>query len=134
MATVAEDIADKLAILGMGVVGTDIFIGVLPETPDAITAVFETGGTSPEFGFGTPGLKYESPSIQIVCRGAIGDYETPRTRISLAYYGLPQLQGVTVGSTYYHMIRPNQTPFVLRRDDNERVLIVFNAVCERRVA
>lgn len=133
MATVAEDIADKLQALGLGTVGTDIFIGVFPEVPDAITAVMETGGTAPEFGFGTPGLKYESPSLQIVCRGEKGDYATPRSRIELAYYGLPQIQGATVGSHYYHMIKPSQSPFPLRRDDDERVLMVFNVTCEVRV-
>jgi hypothetical protein len=134
MATVAEEIADKLATLGLGTVGTDIFIGVIPERPDAVTAVFETGGEPPEFGFGTPGLKYETPSVQIICRGARGDYATPRARIQLAYLGLPQVQGTTLGSTYYHMIKPIQTPFELRRDDDARVLMVVNVKCEKEMS
>jgi len=131
MATVAEEIADKLASLGMGTVGTDIFIGVYPENPDVLTAVFETGGSAPEFGFSTPGLKYEHPSVQIVCRGERGDYAGPRALINIAYLGLPTVQAATLGSTYYHMIKPIQAPMVMHRDDNARVLFVFNVSCEK---
>ena len=131
MATVAEEIADKLATLGMGTVGTDIFIGVYPEKPDVLTAVFETGGSAPEFGFSDAGLKYEHPSVQIVCRGARGDYEGPRTLINIAYLGLPAVQGMNLGSTYYHMIKPIQSPTVMRRDDDARVLFVFNVTCDK---
>lgn len=131
MATVAEEVADKLANLGLGTVGTSIFIGIMPEKPDAVISVSETGGQAPEFGFGTAGLKYENPNVQIMVRGERGDYEGPRTRIETAYRGLAEVQGATLGSTYYHMIKPTQSPFPIRRDDDARVLLAFNAICTR---
>jgi len=135
VATLPEDMADKIATLGLGyVVGRDIFIGVLPERPDAVIGVNESGGQAPEFGFGDDGLKHETPNLQIVVRGARGDYSGPRALIQTIYTELPKIQGETVGGTYYHMVKPSQSPFPMTRDDDARVVFAFNALCTRTVA
>jgi len=134
VATLAEDIADKLADLNYGTVGTDIWLGSLPEKPHVVIGVNETGGMAPEFGFSSPGLKYETPNLQIVVRGERGDYAGPRARIEAIYLALAEIQGETVGGTYYHMVKPSQTPFELTRDDDARIVFAFNALCKRTVA
>jgi hypothetical protein len=133
MGTVAEDIADKLAALGMGTVGSDIWIGMMPERPDVVAVVYESAGQPPETGFSVDGLQYESPNVQVVMRGERGDYEGPRTRAETAYKELAKIQAVTLGSNLYHMVRPVQSPFPLMRDDDARVLVAFNAICKREV-
>lgn len=131
--SLGEEIADKLASLGLGVVGTSIFIGMLPDHPDELLAVMETGGSAPTFGFGVPGLKFETPNVQVIVRGARGDYSAPRFTIGLAYKGLSTVQGQYLGLTYYHMIKPIQSPFMLHRDQNERPVFIFNASCEKEI-
>lgn len=132
--SLGEEIADKLAILGLGVVGTSIFIGMMPDHPDELIAVMETGGSAPTFGFSTPGLKFETPNVQVIVRGERGDYSAPRDTIQTAFRGLATVQGQYLGPSYYHMIRPIQSPFMLHRDQNERPVFIFNATCEKEIA
>lgn len=132
-----DEIAVKLQALSVGTVGVDLFKGVMPETPDACTAVFEYGGRMPTFGFGTAGVDYESPSVQVLCRGVKDDYQTPRDLAETAYQGLAAVEAETLTSdstgtsAFYHWIHPIQCPFCLDRDANGRVLFAFNCAIDK---
>lgn len=136
---VLNEIAAKLAALGIGTVGSTIHIGMMPETPDACVAVYETGGIAPDYGIGTAGIKYETPAVQIVCRGVAYDYATPRANAATAYNGLASVEATTLSvtggtSAFYHWIHPQQAPFVMQRDSNNRVYIVFNVLCQKELS
>jgi hypothetical protein len=132
-----NEIAAKLAALGLGTLGVDLFIGFLPATPPACGAVYEQGGLAPELGFGQPGILFETPALQVVFRGAPGDYAGPRAKAEAAYQGLAAVEAQTLSagaggtSAFYHWIHPQQAPFLLDRDDSQRVRIAFNALCEK---
>lgn len=126
-----EDIANKLQALGLGIVGTDIFIGALPSTPYVAFGVFEYGGLAPNKGFGTPVLRYETPAVQVLARGEPQDYEGPRTRAQTAYTGLNAVEAEVLGTTFYHWITAQQAPFLLRRDENQCVVIACNYLCQK---
>lgn len=44
MASVAENVASYVASLGLGTLGTDLFVATMPTTPVVCTCVFPTGG------------------------------------------------------------------------------------------
>lgn len=125
------EIADKLASLGLGVVNTTIHLGKMPESPDVCCAVYETGGMSPDFGFGSAAIKYESPAVQVVFRGAKYDYLGPYNSCYTAYTGLAQVQAQLLGATFYHWIHPKQAPFKLREDPTSRMYIACNFQTEK---
>lgn len=133
-----DEIAAKLAALGCGTVGTTIHKGMMPETPDACVAVYEYGGVAPEFGFDTAGIRYETPAVQVVCRGVAHDYTTPRATAQTAYTGLAAVEATTLSgggtSALYLTIHPQQSPFLMQRDDNNRVYIAFNCLCEKELS
>lgn len=133
-----DEIAAKLATLGVGTVGTSIHKGMMPETPNVCTAVYEYGGAPPEFGFGAAGLDRETPAVQIVCRGEPQDYATPRATAETAYAGLAAVECATLSgggtSALYLTIHPQQSPFLLKRDANERVYVCFNCLCEKELS
>lgn len=135
---ILNELAAHLATLGVGAVGTTIHIGLLPETPDACAAIFETGGLAPEFNFGTSGLDFETPAVQVICRGAPADYATPRANATLAYEGLAKIEAETVSgggtSAFYHWVHPQQAPFLMARDANGRVLIACNYLVEKELS
>ena len=56
MATILESIGDYLVTNSLGTLGTNLFLGTLPESPDVCTAVFENSGTPPAFTMGTGGI------------------------------------------------------------------------------
>lgn len=132
--SVLTEIGAQLAALNLGVVGTTIFLGAMPATPDACCSLREYGGAPPEFGFGAPGIAFERPTLQIVFRGVPGDYAGPRAQAETAYRGLAQVEASVVGGTFYHLIHPQQAPFLLDTDDSKRVRIAFNVLCEKELS
>lgn len=132
--SVLNEIAAHLATLGVGVVGTSLFIGTLPDSPVVCGAVYEYGGLASEMGFGAAGVKYETPAVQVVFRGDPEDYAGPRAKAETAYRGLAAVEAELLGATFYHWIHPQQPPFLLKRDENERVLIAFNVLCEKELS
>lgn len=112
---------------------TNLFIGKLPSDPDICTSIFEYSGQAPEFGLGVSGIAFEWPAGQVICRGpkpgnnVSNVYGSPRSRCEAIWRYLSALQPNTViNSTLYHMIKPQQSPFFLMTDDDERVYIAFN--------
>lgn len=128
---VLNEIAAHLQALGVGVLGTTLFIGSMPATPDVCVALFEYGGLAPEKGFGTPGNKWETPAIQVVARGVKGDYAGPRAKVAVAYAELSKIEAELLGSTFYHHIHAVQAPFLMRRDDSERVYMAVNFLAQK---
>ncbi len=134
---VLNEIAAKVASLTGLVVGTSIHLGMMPETPDVCCAVYEYGGLAPEFGFGTAGIFFETPAVQVVFRGTAYDYATPRASAATAYAGLAAVEASTLTggtSAFYHTVHPNGPPFMLQRDANQRVYIAFNCLCEKELS
>lgn len=119
MSSPAEGI--KTILDAVGTLGT-LIVGDLPASPDEIGAIRQYGGLPSEFGFGVVGIKYEHPSIQIIFRGAPYDLNTPMTRARTAWATLAAVQP---GSTYL-IIRPQQSPFQLGRDNNQREEVACN--------
>ena len=78
MSTTLAEIASLLETASVGTLGTDLFIGQMPDEPTACTGVFETKGLPPLYVFGQDTVHAEFPRIQIVCRGETMEYETTR--------------------------------------------------------
>jgi hypothetical protein len=103
-----------------------ITAGSMPATPDTMGAVYEYGGSQAMAGFSYPGIQHENPSVQVVFRGGPGDYLAPRQKAEAAYRALTQIQAKVLSGTKYLFVSAIQSPFLLTRDDNERVLIACN--------
>jgi hypothetical protein len=88
MPTILESVGDYLQNTGsafgahatQGTLGTTIFLGTLPETPDACVAVYENAGSSPTFTMGAGGIQIDYPMLQIICRAGREDYPTARDK------------------------------------------------------
>ncbi len=126
-----NEIATYLAANGVGVVATSIFVGRMPDAPDACCTLYEPPGLAPNHGFGVAGIQFETPSVQVVCRGVPDDYATPRALAATAWNALSEVQGEALSGTNYNMITPRQSPFEMKRDERGRVHIAFNALCEK---
>lgn len=127
MATL-DEIGAFLATACSRTVGTDLFKGQLPSSPDASMAVVEYMGSAPDYVFGTSGVSVEYPRVQVVCRGAEGDYATPRAAIETAYRAMAAASAQSLSGTRYLAMRPLQAPFLLTKDDKGRIVLAFN--CE----
>lgn len=114
-----RDIAQLLQVGGVGTLGVDIFLGQLPASPDNVAAVYEYAGEPPELH-----SNIEFPSVQVLVRDRT--YSAGRQRIGQVLTTLHGFHETVVSGKRYLLIKANQSPAFLERDDNNRVIFVIN--------
>lgn len=125
---VLPELTTYLATQGIGTAGTNLFYGILPDTPDALVTLFEYGGfpNEPDLGTGGTTTRFEYPRIQMLCRGVKDDYDGPRLKAQQVVAALTAVVNTTLSGIYYISVIPLQAPFFLRRDENFRVEFACN--------
>ena len=99
MTSPAEDIAEILENNGVGTVGTDIYIGNIPDiddAPNAIVGVMDTGAL-----FLSPKWKRDELTIQVLIRGPKRSYNLGYTKAKAVMDALLGIDPVTVNSHDY---------------------------------
>jgi len=137
MATILESVGDYLqntasafgAHASQGTLGTNLFLGTLPETPDACVAIYENSGSSPAFTMGTGGIKVDYPMIQIISRGAREDYPAARDKAETIRNLLASVLEESVSSIHIMRIEPMGSVNQLGVDPKYRPLISVNFRC-----
>ena len=114
-----REIGAYLATKGIGTVGTDIFLGLMPDQPDNCIALFEYAGSPPDLHWNG-----EYPGLQVRVRNK--SYAAARTKIGEAMTALHGLHEQTLSGTRYLLIKARGSPEVLKRDNNNRVELFVN--------
>lgn len=114
-----KEIGTYLATKSIGTVGTDIFLGLMPDQPDNCIALFEYAGSPPDLHWNG-----EYPGLQVRVRGT--SYEAARTKIGEAMTALHGLHEQTLSGARYLLIKARGSPEVLKRDNNNRVELFVN--------
>ena len=140
------EIGAYLATQNVGTVGTDIFLGLMPDQPDNCVSLFEYAGSPPDLHWNG-----EYPGLQVRVRNK--SYAAARTKIGeimTALHGLYE-QTLSDGSegnggegpvgdgdegeggepipatgTRYLLIKARGSPEILKRDASNRVELVLN--------
>ena len=111
--------------------GYTVIRGRMPATPDKVIALAETPGLLPWDEFSTT---VEQPGFQVMVRDVAYDYDTPRATIEAIYQAMEGWGAFTASGTRYLRVAPQQPPFLLSRDEDERVTFVFNAIAEKEMS
>lgn len=125
MSGVLEEIGAYLEAQSIGVVGQDIFLGRMPDSPASAIALVEYGGAPSDYIQEQAFASWEKPSVQVSVRNA--DPKLASDTAQLAYRAIDIIRNTTLSGTRYMMGRPIQRPFLLMRDANELTVMVFNA-------
>jgi len=127
MATVLDDIAVHLQTQSLGTIGTNLFKGYMPDTPDVCVAIIELSGDNPidtmAPSLGT--INIDRPALQILCRAGQDDYSAARVKAEAAYRALHNLVDTTVNGIRYLNIDATRPPAPIDRDENSRWVIGF---------
>lgn len=115
-----DDIALYLQQQGIGVVGTDIFKGQLPASPDDCIALFEYAGEPQDL----TDANLEYPGLQVLVRNK--SYPAGRQKIEQVRNTLHGLTETTINNVRYLLIQARQSPEALPRDENGRAIFVVN--------
>ena len=117
-----DQIAAYLATQGCGTVGTSLFIGFFPPSPDSAICIYDAGGTPAPLGAAVPWAEHR---IEIRVRA-----ENYAAAMSLAFKALAALDhkaGVVMGTSTSEYAKPDAPPFLLMRDDQRRVIVMLRA-------
>lgn len=128
--TVIEQIATYLEDeLLLGTIGTDIFLGRLPENPESpveCIAVLDTGGVTPDIDIPT-----KSPTFQILIRAS--NYDDGKEQLDIIRTGLHASYGQLVANeTYFLAIHALSEGGHIGQDEAGRDLFSINFLCKTR--
>ena len=113
-----DDLGDYLSSGGMGTVGINVFLSLLPDQPDTCVSVFETGGSASLHTMGGTNPVAENPSVQIICRAKT--YTTARILAKDVDLLMNGLRNRTINGVKYSWVQGVQAPFFIARDANNR--------------
>jgi hypothetical protein len=105
--------------------GTNLFLGRLPESPDTCVAIYETAGTAPTDVFGAN----TAPPIEnagVMCHTRATSYSSCQSLAVDVMKTLSKVINETLTSTVYYKIEATQSPFALDRDEQERMVFSCN--------
>ena len=130
MATL-DDIGTYLASqVGSLTLGTNLFLGRLPDTPDTCVALYEYGGETPVSTMGGDAIPpVEQPRIQVNVRAP--GYSSANTLALSVWAALEGILNETLTATRYHRVAAIQSPFPLERDSADRVIFAQNFRVQR---
>jgi hypothetical protein len=122
---------------GIGTLGTDVFLNVIPETTRVTVAVFELAGRPASFALGGRAPAYTQSSIEIMVRSTVGptgiaNPTNARARIQRAWNRLSQVSNQTIGGSTYLRIEPESEPYLADRDEQGRVVFSAEFTVTRR--
>ena len=114
-----SDIGTYLQTQGVGTVGADIFLGLMPDQPDNCIALFEYAGSPPDMHWDG-----EYPGLQVRVRDK--SYAEARIKIEETMKKLHGLHEQILSSTRYLLIKARGSPEILKRDSSNRVELFVN--------
>lgn len=128
-----DEIKDRLVAQGVGVYGSNIFLGskaVIPTGSGPYLSLVETGGSAPTRIQNKESANTQRPTAQILVRATT--YPAALNMSRAAYIALDGVYNTTLSGTFYQKIIARQEPSDIGLDaTGQRVMIVFNIECEK---
>lgn len=128
-----EALADRLNSASVAVTATNLFIGLMPSSPDLCVAIYEYSGAAPLEVMNNDSATLERPSVQVIVRGARNDYPTARTLIENVRDTLTAISNETISGVRFLRVMGLSSINALGVDDNDRprFSLALQAVVER---
>lgn len=130
MSSCADDIAEYLEDLTtVGTVGTSIFAGRMPPTPDLCVSLYNYAGQPPD----KVADDYETQGLQIRVRGATltAGWDAAWARANIIFEALHHLTNATIETKAYHYIYATGSVQQAGFDELERPLFVMNFMVQK---
>jgi len=121
-----KEIGTYLQSQGIGTLGANLFLGLMPDQPDDCVALFEYAGSPPDLHW-----EGEYPGLQVRVRNK--SYAAARTKIEETMKKLHGLHEQMLSGTRYLLIKARGSPEVLKRDESNRTewFVNFEIMKER---
>ena len=110
--------------------GTDLFYSRMPDSPDKCVTCFDTPSRSPMMTYKQLTSKYYYSGVSVWARDIA--YDNAYSTLQAILEFLHANWNITVGSTYYALIKALNEPQVLNYDKNDRIIMMVNFDVQRR--
>ena len=127
--TVLDAVGDYLQAQGVGTLGSDLFLAVMPESPDACVCVYETTGYSPEETMGAGAFAVDRPGLQVICRAGLGDYPAARDKAVTVRGLLAGIVEQTLSGVHVLRVSASGSMQPMGEDQNGRPMVSVNFDC-----
>jgi len=121
---VVEEVGAYLVAEGLAILGTDLFLHVLPDKPDEAASLINYLGDEPDYVQDGRKVDTENPRVQLAVRSMRP--EVCRLRAEKMYQSLMQIRNQVLDGTRYLWLRPVNSPSMAGRDENGRFLTTVN--------
>tara|TARA_R110000824_G_scaffold400657_1_gene608718 strand:- start:1078 stop:1479 length:402 start_codon:yes stop_codon:yes gene_type:complete len=106
--------------------GTNLLLGRMPDSPDTCVVVYETSGPPPNETFGDSIPPIESVGIAVHVRAA--SYASAQSLVLDCFKQLTKITNETLSGTLYLHCEPQNSPFPLERDSQDRMVFIANLI------
>lgn len=127
--TILEAVGDYLQAQGQGTLGATLFLGVMPESPDACVCVYEGPGLSPMETMGAGAFAVDQPGLQVISRGVRGDYPGARDKARAVRLLLAAVIETSLSGLHVMRISADGSLLPMGEDQNGRPMISMNFSC-----
>jgi len=117
---VSQDIKDFLVSASVGIFGTNLFIGSMPDSPDACVAIYDTGAVEESL----MQMVYEFPTFQVKVRA--NAYNTAQTKARAVYDALHGVNNQTKNNARYILIACQAGINFIGPDEKKRPTFTLN--------
>ena len=115
-----EALADRLNSASVAVTGTNLFIGIMPATPDLCVALYEYAGAAPLEVLRDNAATLERPSVQVMVRASRNDYPTARSLMASVRNTLTNITDETISGVRFLRVSEISAINALGTDENDR--------------
>jgi len=110
--------------------GTNMFLNHQPDEPDTASSLIELGGTLPEHTFGNDLPSFENARVAFTHRSTSST--KARGDSKAAWVAVQAIVNETLSGVSWLRASAVQSPFLLGRDTQDRVVYRFDVDCMRR--
>jgi hypothetical protein len=119
-----EALAGKLVSASVATLATNLFVGHMPESPDACIALFEYQGNAPKETLKDMSGTVENPSVQVMARGAT--YPAGRALMVSARNTLTSITDETLSGLRFLRVSQLSSINSIGRDATERSVFTLS--------
>lgn len=112
-----------LQTAGIGTLATDIFLTVMPDTPDLCVLLVEDNGVGPTHTLGAGVYAVERPRIRAFVRASQNDYPTARTKAVAVRNSLGAIRNQTIDGVQFLCVMPTSDIYPVGRDGEDRPIL-----------
>lgn len=108
---------------GVGTLATNIFLTVMPDSPDVCLLIVEDNGIGPMHSFGASAYSVERPRIRVFSRASRNDYPTARANAVLARNAIGTIRNQTISGVSFLTVMATSDFYTVGRDGDDRPVV-----------